>query len=132
MVAGNHDGTNARVACARDRVSGFSSRRIDEPNQSGEHKILFNPFVGPSRMLRERFVGQPPAGDAKRPQRLARENVVRLEYGCAPFRGERPPLLADELSGAPRQQDIGSALGEDHATLLVLGITVQRAHQLAL
>ena len=40
-------------------------------------------------------------------------------------------LLADEFLGALREQDIGGALGEDHATVLVLGITVQRAHQLA-
>ena len=56
MVAGNHDGTNARLSCARDRVSGLGTRRIDDANQAGEHKILFNPFVGPCRMLREGLV----------------------------------------------------------------------------
>jgi hypothetical protein len=132
MVAGNHDGTNARASCTRDRVSGFESRRIDDANQSGEHKILFNAFVGPGRMLREGLVRQPSAGNAKRPECLVREDVVRLEDGGAPFRRERPPLLADEFSRASHQQDIGGAFGEDHATLLVLGITMQRAHQLAL
>jgi hypothetical protein len=128
MVPGNHDGTNARLPCAGDGVSGFGSWRIDDANQSGEHKILFNPFVGVSRTFRQRLARQPPAGNAKCPQCLAREDVVRLEYGLAPFRGERPPFLADEFSRAPRQQDIRGALGEDHATVLVRGITVQRAH----
>ena len=132
MVAGNHDGTNAGLSCARDRVSGFGSRRIDDANQSGEHEILFNPFIGSCRMLRERLARQPPASNAKRPECLAREGFVRLEYGCAPFRvsGRRSSPTSSRVHRVSRTS--GAPLVKTTPRLLVLGITVQRAHQLAL
>ena len=79
MVARDHDGTNAGVFCARDRVFRLGTRRIDDADQSGEHEILFDPFVRMGRMLRQRLARQPSAGDAERPQRLARERLVGLE-----------------------------------------------------
>jgi hypothetical protein len=131
VVTGDHDRTNACGSRSRDRVAGFSARRIDDANQPGEHEILFDTFVEPCRMLRKGVRCEPAASNRQRPERLAREGVVRLEYGGAPFRGERPSLLAYEFSRAARQQDIRGAFGEHDAAVSVFGVPVQCAHQLA-
>ena len=111
MVAGNHDGTNARLSPARDRVSGFGSRRIDDANEPGQQKIRRQSVRRAcSRQLREGLACQPPAGDdSKRPECLAGEDFVRLPDGCAPFRrsGRRSSPTSSRVhrvsrtSGAP-------------------------------
>lgn len=101
------------------------------PISPAKTKILFSSFVEMGRVLREGLARQPPASDAQRPECLARERLVGLEYGGAPIRGERPSLLADQFPCAPRQQHVGGTLGEHYGAVLLLSITMHRAHQLA-
>ena len=132
MVARDHDWTNAGVCCAHDRVVRLDTRRIDDADQAGEHEVLFDASVRMSRMLRQRLARQPSSADAERPRSLARERLVRLNYGGAPLGGERLLLLPDQFPGAPRQQDVRSALREDHSAILLPCISMHCAHQLAL
>ena len=101
------------------------------PISPAKTRSCSSPLVRMGRVRRERLARQPPASDAQRPECLARECLVGLEYGGAPIRGKRPSLLADQFPCAPRQQHIGGTLGEHHAPVLLLSITMHRAHQLA-
>ena len=65
VIARDHQGTNAGAPGAGDRLLRLGTRWIDHANQPREHEIVFEPFIGPRRVLGEHLVRQPPRGDAK-------------------------------------------------------------------
>jgi len=131
VIAGDHQGANAGAAGARDCISGFRPWRIDDAYQTGEHEVLLDVLVRLVHVPREHLAGHPPGGHTQRPQRLAGECLVGLENLAPPFIRERPPFFTDQLAGAAGEQHVGCAFREDNAAIL-LGVTVQRAHQLPL
>ena len=86
MVAGDHHRADPGALRACDRVSCLGTRRIDDADQSGEREIVLETFVGLRGLLRERVARQPAVRDPQRPQRPARERVIRLEDARAALR----------------------------------------------
>ena len=94
------------------------------PINPANTRSLLDTFVRVRGLFRKRVAREPPAGDAQRPQRLAREGFVGLEDACSPLVGERPAIFADEFARASRQQHVRRALGKHDAAVLLLGVTV--------
>ena len=55
VIARDHERTNSGESRPRNRVPGFGPRRVDHPNQPGEHQVPFDAFVGMISMRRERI-----------------------------------------------------------------------------
>ena len=81
MVSGDHHGANAGTPRAHDRVLCLGTRGIDDAYQSYEREVVLETFVRMRGLFRKRLAREPPAGDAERSQRLAREGFVGLKDG---------------------------------------------------
>ena len=114
------------------RVPGLGPRRVDHANQAREHQVLFDAVVRAPAVSGERIPGQPSGGDPEGPQCLAGQPVVGLQDLCPALGRQRAPLGAHELAAAAAQQDVGRAFGEDDQAVLLFGIAMQGAHELAL
>ena len=121
-------------ACHARTTASFASgtRRIDDAYQPCEREVVLETFVGMRGLFRKRVAREPPAGDTERSQRLAREGFVGLQDAFSPLVGDRPAIFADEFARASRQQHVRRTLGKHNAVALLLGIAMDRAHQLPL
>ena len=115
----------ARTTASRASVA----RRIDHPDQAGEHEIPFEMLAdvrGAERPVRRGAVANP-----ERAQRAGRQRIVRLENLTSPVVGQRPVLRSDVLVCAPRQQQVRGAFREHQDAAFSFGVRVNGAHQLA-
>ena len=128
MIARDHHRADAGALRASHRVARFGTGRIDHANQPFEDEVLLELIV---RLCRRSF-RQPSRGDAERPKRLAGQRFVGAQDLGAAVRGQRPAVVVHGLEGAACEQHVRSAFREHDGAALLLGVTMERAHQLPL
>ena len=81
MVAGDHDGPNARGHTGRHGVSCLWTRRVENPHQPDEREVFLDVVVGP-------VIGEPieqAEPDAEHPHPVAGEAVIRAHDSGRPL-----------------------------------------------
>ena len=130
MIARDHHRPDARTFGAGDGTVRLVARRVDHPDQAGEHQVALDLFAEAGWC--QRSVARGAKRDTKGAERAAGEQLVRRENFVTPAVGQRTPFFTDQFARAPCEQDIGSAFREQQHTPFALGVGVQRAHQLSL
>ena len=102
MVAGDHDGADARAAALRDRLARLGARRVLEARETEEDEIAFDVLLA--------LAGKPPLREREDPERLGGEQRDRLpearsrrvvERLAARGRAEPRAALEDRLPARP-------------------------------
>jgi hypothetical protein len=126
MVSRDHHRAHARRGRLGDRRPDLGSRRVDDPDQPEVDQLVLDPLV------RSRVGGQRPIGHGQGPQGEIRQPVDRLQHlGAAPG-CQRAHRAGDAFGGAAPEQHVGRALGDGADRSRVLGVRLQRRHELAL
>ena len=113
-----------------DGITRFVARRVDHPNQTGEHEIALD--VRADTFRRQRAVEGRAVGDAQRAQCASRQFVVGRRIARAACSDSGRHASPTSSLRAPREQHVRSAFREQQRATFGVRVRVERAHQLAI